>query len=478
MNIIITHIHVLATQMAKTVPGYDGPIMENTSQVKTLWAQSLTHTSEDDDHVDENEKLTKEQEELLEWLNQKLSITGNHDKPIETISSLKSGVVLISLLCVLTQQTDIKERAEMKPNTLWHRMQNAFLICNFLTQQTFHQFENCTAQDIVLGDVNRISSLLSFLRDKFDLEFLFIKMMNEGVEDPSKAISFKDLEYDQSQVKVLADLSIETPSPIERKRKKKKRSSADKKSRRASLNLGEDTKRRSKSAKTPSPRRSKNKDKKEPRIKSVKLDKATTSKLPTTEKSTSAPSVEKKKKERRSRSSLANDGSASISKKARLESVDDSKISSKPAKSKSKKSSPLVEKTPLKRSGVLLRQASVTVKYLEKERIEKAQLAVRQRIVQELHDTEFRYVEGLQCLCSHLLSQLKENAVLLPKDYDAVFANVESLLAYHHGLSATLKKIVDSYSNTTGVAEEFYKSVSFYFTKCSHITFFSNFLKV
>ena len=59
---------------------------------------------------------------------------------------------------------------------LWHCMQNAALILRFTTQQTFEKVD-CTAPDIVLGDVDSISRLLVYLREKFDLDYLFLKVL-------------------------------------------------------------------------------------------------------------------------------------------------------------------------------------------------------------------------------------------------------------------------------------------------------------
>jgi len=175
LNLVILHIHVLARFVAN-MEGYTGPKIDDSSRIRTLYSSSLSETKELDKVLGEEipRELGKEECELVEWMNDQL-----HKKYPELVVSdlscrgIKTGVLLLRLLEVLTKSESVGFFEE-NPEILWHCMQNASLVLRFLYQQTFEELD-INSQDIILGNISSISRLLSYLRDKFDMEYLFFE---------------------------------------------------------------------------------------------------------------------------------------------------------------------------------------------------------------------------------------------------------------------------------------------------------------
>lgn len=64
-----------------------------------------------------------------------------------------------------------------EPKTLSEYMHNATTVLRFLSAQTYEPVLGCTAQDIVMGHVSEIMALVKYIRDKFDLEFLYQNLL-------------------------------------------------------------------------------------------------------------------------------------------------------------------------------------------------------------------------------------------------------------------------------------------------------------
>jgi len=70
---------------------------------------------------------------------------------------------------------------------MWHAMQNSTTILRFVAAQTFDRVEGCRAADIVMGRTDAICKLLTYVRDKFDLDYLFQKLIGDiGLPEPEE----------------------------------------------------------------------------------------------------------------------------------------------------------------------------------------------------------------------------------------------------------------------------------------------------
>ena len=459
MGSVITHIHILAKTTFKDVPNYDGPSIEESSQVKSLWTQALMNTEiKPEEQEATPETLTEEQEELLEWANQKLSEVIEDFQPMKSIANcLKSGKVLIQLISILSRQDDIKKKAIMNPTTLWHYMQNSSILLNYIELHTFHKFEECTAQDIVLGDTNRISSLLKYLRDKFDLDYLFISMMNQDIEDPNQVISLNDLQYDEVEVEVSPMIT-----PREKRKKKKPREGREKRS--SSKSRRERRKRKSEkeesskeeSEGTPSEKRRKKSRKRSKTTENIQtLSSTTPEALSPTKKRSKSRREKKETKSPRSRTDKT-------SKENTLDKLVEKQVEKPRQKAGEKpigrRTDPLGKRGILKKS-ILRQQSTNGGKFLEEERIRRAQLGVRKRIIQELYDTEKNYISGLNCLYE-LIVQLEKECILSTDDFEKTFSNLEELLKYHRSLLDIIKPLVEEFDINATIGDKFMEGVN------------------
>lgn len=66
LNLVITHIHVVAHWIEKTVENYSGPKIQDSSQVKTLWAKAM-YNIEDLQLELKPESLSPDQLDILAW---------------------------------------------------------------------------------------------------------------------------------------------------------------------------------------------------------------------------------------------------------------------------------------------------------------------------------------------------------------------------------------------------------------------------
>lgn len=70
-----------------------------------------------------------------------------------------------------------------EPDQLWQAMQNSCAILRFIASQTFERVEGCRAADIVMGRTEPICRLLKYLRDKFDLDYMYQQLIGDiGIE--------------------------------------------------------------------------------------------------------------------------------------------------------------------------------------------------------------------------------------------------------------------------------------------------------
>lgn len=146
INLVINSIHVFAHFIEK-LPNYSGPKIEN-PQARNLFSASLVEDSASD-FLSENpnavpEKMTPEQQELLDWANAQLRHFDTSLKLKNLTTDVRDGVKLIKLLEVVTKGSQIGAYTK-QPKLIWHCMQNAALILRFLAQQTFEKVQGCRA---------------------------------------------------------------------------------------------------------------------------------------------------------------------------------------------------------------------------------------------------------------------------------------------------------------------------------------------
>lgn len=151
--------------------------------------------------------LSAEEQDLVDWVNAQLIKSTVPMKSIRNLDQhMRSGVVLIRLVEILTNQK--RSAWEEEPRYLWQFMKNATALLNFISCVTFEPVpSDITARgkawvatmitmsdiclcvcayrypDIVSMKCQSMVSLLNYLRDKFDLDFLFQKVLNEELKD-------------------------------------------------------------------------------------------------------------------------------------------------------------------------------------------------------------------------------------------------------------------------------------------------------
>lgn len=207
MSIVLSHIVVLGNTVKK-LDTWRGPVIEDSKHAKNLWAESLNMNEineADLDKAEENKPIPPEQQEWIDWINDQLA--KRSWKPIKNLTTnLKSGVVLNRLLEVLLGQ-DVVYVSE--PKYLWQYINNVTVALRVLAGHTFELVPGCTARDIVNGNVKNVMVLMNYLRDKFDLEFLFNKVMGEDIDDDE----MDSIESDTLQWSITPTWLPEPPAP-------------------------------------------------------------------------------------------------------------------------------------------------------------------------------------------------------------------------------------------------------------------------
>eukprot|EP01105_Mastigella_eilhardi_P018073 TRINITY_DN4176_c0_g1_i1.p1 TRINITY_DN4176_c0_g1~~TRINITY_DN4176_c0_g1_i1.p1 ORF type:complete len:1337 (-),score=484.54 TRINITY_DN4176_c0_g1_i1:40-3669(-) len=186
MNQVVNNLYSLARFANKS--GLTTHAVHDASHVRTLFSESIIEkTLEEVDNTEQLPTTNPAHLELLNWMNGQLTSVNVTAKNLST--DLRPGVKLLKLLQVLCKEP--LGVYDEQPKVLWQYMQNASFFINRLSQHTFDNISCCNAQDIVMGNADNIFKLLVFLRDKFDLDFLFLKLLNEGQD---KQISLDDAE--------------------------------------------------------------------------------------------------------------------------------------------------------------------------------------------------------------------------------------------------------------------------------------------
>ena len=168
MNIVVTSIHYLAKSVAKR-EGYSGPKIRQVvaSADNVLLTSSFVSGLPP---VMESSDISPEEGELIQWMNTHLK---EHDLSVTRLrTDLRDGVMLIRLLEILTSTVRLGMFVQ-RPTNLWHAMQNASLVLQFIQQQLGEKVTMCRGQELTTAQLSPIIALLQFIRSKFDREYVF-----------------------------------------------------------------------------------------------------------------------------------------------------------------------------------------------------------------------------------------------------------------------------------------------------------------
>jgi hypothetical protein len=206
LNAVANHIHVLAHWLVKRPEGWKGPQIDDVRTAKSLFSATLVEPNWDKISQSSSSSLplTDDQKDLLQWANAKLN-TAFLNPPVEIqnlSSDLQNGLKLIHLLNVICRGQSFGIY-NTEPTLIWHAMQNATAILAFVASQTFQKVEGIRAVDIVTGNVTAISKLLFYLREKFDLDYLFVKTLGTLQSSASSDTNDTDTEADMIEVEIL-----------------------------------------------------------------------------------------------------------------------------------------------------------------------------------------------------------------------------------------------------------------------------------
>lgn len=180
LNSVVNHIHVLAHWLTKRPEGWNGPVIDDVRTAKSLFSATLVESSWEkiSSSNTSTTPLTDEQKELLAWANGRLRDSFPPVEILDLSGDLKDGVKLIHLLGAVFRGQSMG-LVNPAPTMIWHAMQNASAILNFVTSQTFEKVDGVRAVDIVTGNVTAICRLLFYLRAKFDLDYLFSQTLGD-----------------------------------------------------------------------------------------------------------------------------------------------------------------------------------------------------------------------------------------------------------------------------------------------------------
>lgn len=168
MNIVINAIHVVAKEVGKD-KSYKGPKIREVvaSANNALFNVSFVSGLPP---VNEEPEISNEEESMISWINSHLSERNLSIKRIR--SGLRDGVKIIKLLEYFSGIPRLGTYEE-NPSNLWNAMQNSSLLLKFIHQQTGERVQGCRGQDITMGQLNPMVTLLKFIRSKFDRDYVF-----------------------------------------------------------------------------------------------------------------------------------------------------------------------------------------------------------------------------------------------------------------------------------------------------------------
>lgn len=191
LSLVVTHLHALAMFIQKRADlRWTGPQIESVSS-RSLFAATLIGGELADTPVQES-PLTPEQADLLTWANFNIMRSGRVDMTISNLTTdVRTSVKLLFLVEQLLQAPS-GVPYNRNPTHMWHAMQNASLLLRYISSQTFEKVEGVRAADVVLGNSAQIARLLAYLRDKFDLDFMFKGLLGPDIDVDAAGLADED----------------------------------------------------------------------------------------------------------------------------------------------------------------------------------------------------------------------------------------------------------------------------------------------
>jgi len=176
-NMVLTNLNALAN-LCQTLPGYTGPIIQDTSKAKNLYGDSLLGNIISVDE-DKEEAFSPEEQEVVNWANQGLlmpsrspSVTSFEEKPIKNLNSLRTGVKIIRLMAAFLPS--LNGEWVSNPSTILDFLTNSDYILANLQGIHLTKVPGVASQQIASGEKEAILRLLSFIREKHDENALFL----------------------------------------------------------------------------------------------------------------------------------------------------------------------------------------------------------------------------------------------------------------------------------------------------------------
>eukprot|EP00727_Mastigamoeba_balamuthi_P011834 m51a1_g7273 putative domain containing protein (1060) ;mRNA; f:224433-229299 len=213
MTVVVNHLYVFATSLHRM--GKVSVAIRSTKASRSLFSQILVKEQLDDVSSAASSPSDvaelEQHRELLAWANKKMEGLG---VAMENFGAdVRNGVKLLRLVeCVTKTQLPAYDES---PKIMWSAMQNACLLFRIVMQSTFSSLDCCTPQDIVLGNGRRVASLVAYLRERFDLDYAFMRLLNDG-ED--KMITLEEAsECDESSAGSPEQRGLRSKSPNPRR---------------------------------------------------------------------------------------------------------------------------------------------------------------------------------------------------------------------------------------------------------------------
>jgi len=193
LSLVINSIIVLGNLMNKQ-EYYNGPRIQDSSKTTNLWSESLVMVEMEDENNVVPVELGPEEQELVDWINEQLERVSPSTNKINNITTdLRSGVVLLTLVEGLTGLKS--DKWERSPKYLVDYIKNSGAVLTLLMSITFDKIP-CQPRDVVNMNTPAVKELIKYMRDKFDLNFLFEKILNEELDENEQELYSDMMEYD------------------------------------------------------------------------------------------------------------------------------------------------------------------------------------------------------------------------------------------------------------------------------------------
>ena len=217
-SLVLSNIERLANNAFSR--GFTKVQIRDTSKSKTILSEVLINKEFDDDDDDDDSESKGGAKtykpptdpylvELLEWANSNIKKKYPMEELRDLSEDARSGVKLIKLAEVVLQEP-FQGRYYSEVRFVKDSVYNAITLMNFISQR--RPVMCCSAQDIVRGNEAKIAALIGFLREEFDLDYMFLKMVNETQCDDEESVPLSELDLVELSKMGLIDSSSIKPS--------------------------------------------------------------------------------------------------------------------------------------------------------------------------------------------------------------------------------------------------------------------------